>query len=156
MADEVKKTSADLLLEVIMQREARLAKKEQEEENRQLAKAKQYEQNAASQNEDYLVLQTKCNHLKGGKNRRRIQAKDYNVRMHVFTNHEVTIRCCNCGMKWKNKDTREYLVRQGKKIPNHTKLGWEDALEFVSQSSNEVTKSEIWMNSTPVVFKEVQ
>ena len=153
MSDEIKKPDPmSQLLDVILKREARQAQKEQDEENQRVAKQKQRDINAQSAYEDAQAKQMKCNHLKGGKNRIRTQAKDYAVYMHTYINAERVIRCFLCGMKWKIKDTKEFLFRNGKKIPNHTKIGWDEACEMLGQTSNQNSSSEIPMNASPVAL----
>jgi len=57
-------------------------------------------------------------------------------------------------MKWLPADTKEFLYRGGKKIPNHTGLGWEDAILMAAESSNMASSSEIPMNATPIGITE--
>lgn len=139
-------SKTDILVHLLMEREARAAKKEQAEENARLAKEKQRDINAKSSYEDALAKQAKCRHLKGGKNRIRTQAKDHSVYVHRFINNEQIVRCFLCNMKWKQGDTRDTLLRGGKRIPNHTKLGWDDALTMAAESSNQPSSSEIPLN----------
>ena len=142
----------DELLRVILKREAREAQAEEDRQRQLEAKAKQRDINAKSAYEDAQAKQAKCNHLKGGKNRIRTQAKDYNVYMHTYINAERIIRCCSCGMKWKIRDTKEFLYRNGQKIPNYTKIGWDEACEMLGQTSNQNSSSEIPMNATPIAL----
>lgn len=146
---EVKPDQMSALLEVILKREAREAQKEEDIQRQIEAKQKQRDINAKSTYEDAQFKQSKCTHLKGGKNRIRTQAKDFAVYMHTYINAERIIRCFLCNMKWKMKDTKEWLFREGKKIPNHTKIGWEEACEMLGQNSNQNSSSEIPMNATP-------
>jgi negative regulator of genetic competence, sporulation and motility len=153
MPDEIKKVDPmQQLLEVILKREAREALLEDQKQQQLDAKAKQRDINAKSAYEDAQAKQAKCTHLKGGKNRIRTQAKDYNIYMHTFINAERVIVCCMCGMKWKMKDTKEFLFRFGKKVPNHTKIGWDEACEMLGQTSNQNSSSEIPMNASPVAL----
>ena len=54
-------------------------------------------------------------------------------------------------MKWRPKDTAEFLLRNGKQIPNHTRVGWAEAKRMQSKSTNEITMSERVLNATPAV-----
>lgn len=139
-----------LLAKILLQREARAALKEQQEEEARLSKEKKREQNAQSVYQDAQHFQAICRHLKGGKLRRPTQAKDFAVYIHTYINAERVIKCQLCGAKWKIRDTKEYLVRYGKKIPNHTNIGWQEAVEMLGQTSNMPSSSEIPMNATPV------
>lgn len=139
------------LVNMMLKREARAAAKEQAELDAIEAKNRQRDINARSNFNDELEKQVKCKHLKGGKNRIRTQAKDFAVYMHTFINKEVIIRCFLCGMKWKTLDTKEHLVRNGISLPNHTKIGWEEAVNMINETSNQPSASEIPMNATAVV-----
>jgi hypothetical protein len=153
---KAERSSSEILAELMLKREARAAAKEEAEEAAKQVRDKQRDQNARSHFEDHLAKQTNCKHLKGGKNRIRTQAKDYAVYLHTFINSERIITCFLCGMKWKPKDTREFLVRYGKQIANHTHLGWEDAVQMASETSNQSSSSEIPMNATPVITSNTE
>lgn len=140
-----------LLAQIMLQREARAAAKEQAEQNAKDARDKQRDINARSHYEDDKSNQAKCKHLKGGKLRRPTQAKDYAVYIHTYINSERVIKCMLCNMKWKIRDTKEFLFRYGKRIQNHTQIGWNEAMEMLGQTSNMPSSSEIPMNATPLV-----
>jgi hypothetical protein len=91
-----------------------------------------------------MEFQKNCKHLKGGAGRKRGQQKDPAVFQHTFTDASVQIKCTICGMKWGEKDTKEYLFRDGKALKNWTNLGWADAQELVDLSSNSPSSSEIF------------
>jgi hypothetical protein len=91
-----------------------------------------------------------CTHKKNQKGIRGPHV-DYAVSFHTFTSAESYIRCLICGMKWKNKDTDEYLVRRGEKVPNHTGMGWAGAYKMLSESTNTATSSEVQLTTSPVV-----
>jgi hypothetical protein len=87
-----------------------------------------------------------CSHLKGGKideHHPKGPLVDYAVYHHTYPDGSTAIKCLICSMSWKKKDTADYLVRGGKRIPNHTGLGWLDALRMIRQSTNTPTSSEI-------------
>lgn len=154
MEDEKKqptapKTALELMAEIMLKREIRENEKEEARLASEAKRQKQRDINARSHFNDKLTEQARCRHLKGGKNRVRTQVKDYAVYMHTFINTERVIRCQLCGMKWKPQDTKEFLVRNGKNTPNHTKLGWEEALAMVNETSNTPSASEIPLNATP-------
>lgn len=139
----------DALLQIMLRREARQAAEEEAKQQSAAAKQKQRQLNAESNFEDDKSKQAKCTHLKGGRNRIRTQAKDYAVYLHRFVDNEQVIRCQLCGAKWKSKDTTEYLMRYGKQVPNHTGIGWREALTMVAESSNKPSSSEIPLSATP-------
>ena len=131
------------LIQIMLQREARLAAEEQRKIDAADQKNKQRRANAESNFEDDKSRQSNCKHLKGGKHRRKNQPKDFAVYLFRYINGENVIRCQLCNAKWKEKDTVETLVRYGKKIPNHTKIGWAEACTMVSESTNTAGSSEI-------------
>jgi hypothetical protein len=93
--------------------------------------------------------QTLCTHKKGGKGMKGPKV-DYAVSFHTFVDASSYIRCLICGMKWKNTDTDEYLVRRGKQIPNHTGIGWKRAYQMLGESSNTATSSEVKLTASPI------
>lgn len=105
-------------------------------------------------NADYVVAdkinsQSLCTHKKGGKGLKSPKV-DYAVYAHTFTNNVAYIRCQICGMKWRNVDTKEFLVRGGRKIENHTGKGWREALDMLGESTNTPSSSEIQMATQPI------
>jgi len=87
--------------------------------------------------------------LKGGKHGPKSGVIDYNVGLHTYINGENIIKCNSCMMKWKVNDTIEFLVRGGRKIANHTKIGWQQAQAMLNQSTNTPTSSEVPMEAKP-------
>lgn len=86
-----------------------------------------------------------CTHLKGGRideHHPRGPLTDYAVYHHTYPDGSTGIKCQICSMLWKKKDTAEYLLRAGKRIPNHTGQGWIDAVRMLRQSTNTPTASE--------------
>jgi hypothetical protein len=132
-----------LLVQVMMQRELRLAQEEELKSQQRIKRDQQREFNAKHHYDAKIERQTKCRHKKGGKNGPKSGVVDYAVFYHTYINNESVIKCMLCGAKWKVNDTDQFLVRNGKNIPNHTKIGWTRALEMVSQSTNTPTSSEI-------------
>jgi len=109
---------------------------------RESARSAQRERNAKDQDQKRLVKQAKCKHLKGGKKGPKTQNKDYAVYQHRFIDFIEYIRCAICGMKWYMGDTVEYLLRKGRKISNHTKIGWREAVSMMEGSTNTMSASE--------------
>ncbi len=106
-------------------------------------------------NAEYKVVEDNrkqqiCTHLKGAKGIKGFQT-DYAVYAHTFTDGSSYIRCQICGAKWRNQDTQEYLVRNGKKIANHTKIGWTEALAMLNKTSNTPSASEITVSAQPIL-----
>jgi len=109
---------------------------------REAARTAQRERNAKDQDSKRLLKQAKCKHLKGGKKGPKTQNKDYAVYQHRFIDFIEYIRCAICGMKWYMGDTVEYLLRKGRKISNHTKIGWREAVGMMEGSTNTMSASE--------------
>src|SRR5258708_18051147 len=139
-----------LLLELLLGRESTALEKEPSEKKHRQARAEAAEATEKQNLYNLLKLQAKCTHMKGkGKRTGRLEAQyadklnDPNVSMHTFIDGKAVIKCLSCGAKWKQDDTREYLVRDGKKIPNVTRKGWEEALQLVQISTNQPSSGEI-------------
>ncbi len=109
---------------------------------RENARTAQRDRNAKDQDSKLLLKQARCKHLKGGKKGPKTQNKDYAVYQHRFITFIEYIRCAICGMKWYMDDTVEYLVRKGRKISNHTKIGWREANGLMEGSTNTMSASE--------------
>lgn len=142
-------STMDVMLQIMLKREMRLVAEEEAKVEAAKKREEQRDRNARSNFEDVLTKQAACRHLKGGKHRSRTQAKDYAVYIHTFINTERVIRCFLCGMKWKNQDTKEFLVRNGIKKANHTRIGWDGALDMLAETSNQPSASEVPMTVTP-------
>lgn len=132
-----------LLIKIMLQREMRLAKEEELKAIQKDKRDKQREFNAKHHYDAKIERQVKCRHKKGGRSGPKSQVTDFAVYYHTFINNEAVIKCMLCGAKWKVNDTKQYLVRNGKHIPNHTKIGWEEAMVMVGQSTNTPTSSEV-------------
>lgn len=111
-------------------------------QKREGAREAQRARNAKDQDSKLLLKQAKCKHLKGGKKGPKTQNKDYAVYQHRFISFLQYIRCTICGMRWYMEDTKEYLLRKGKKISNHTKIGWREACDMMEGSTNTMSASE--------------
>lgn len=137
------------LLTVILMREARLAAKEEAAEAARKLRSDKLDQNAKHGQESDLLKQARCKHMKGGRRGPKAGIKDHTVYPHTFINGETVIRCTTCSMRWKKDDTVEYLLRSGKKIKNHTRIGWHEAAAMVGQSTNTASSSEIPLDAKP-------
>ena len=143
-------TDTDVLRQLValMLAEREEALLEKKEKLRALqAKNEQRRINAEYRVADDNRKQTICTHLKGAKGVKGFQT-DYAVYAHTFTDGSSYIRCQICAAKWRNQDTVEYLVRGGQKIPNHTKIGWVEALGMLSKTTNTPSKSEMITENT--------
>jgi hypothetical protein len=130
------------LLSIMATKEARIAEKEAALEVALEARDKQRRRDSENYTIAKIETQKACRHLKGGKGRQRGQQKDPAVYMHTFTGGERVIKCNLCSARWLPGDTREYLTRNGSKIPNWTNVGWAEAVEMVEDSSNKSSASE--------------
>jgi hypothetical protein len=131
------------LLNILIQQQARLALKDQQEEEAKAARNKQREKNSADHTAKDLLRQSRCSHLKGGRKGPRSQVRDYAVYLHTYIDSSYVIRCFLCKMVWKVNDTAEFLMRKGKKIANHTKIGWFEATKMLEQTTNTPSSSEV-------------
>ena len=131
------------LLQILIQQQGRLALKDQEEEDRKKARDKQREKNAQDHTAKDLLRQARCSHLKGGRRGPRSQVRDYAIYLFTFIDNKTSIKCFLCKMEWKVKDTVEFLFRKGKKIANHTKIGWYEASKMLEQTTNTPASSEV-------------
>jgi len=145
----MKQEQVEQLLQVMLEKEARIAKEEGDKIENEKQKQIQRLQNAAGRFKKLLVKQARCTHLKGGKNRRNTQAKDFSVYYHTYINSIPVIRCFVCRMHWGTRDTKEFLIRNDKKVPNHTKIGWDEAREMLGQTTNTPSCSEIPSSTRP-------
>ncbi len=105
-------------------------------------------------NADYVVaeknkIQAMCTHKKGGRGLKSPKT-DYAVYFHTFTDASSYIRCQICGMKWRNQDTTQFIFRSGNKMDNHTGIGWKEAYEMVSNSTNTASASEVKLSTQPI------
>jgi hypothetical protein len=130
------------LLTIMAAKEARIAEKEAALEVALQARDKQRRRDSENYTVSKIEAQKACRHLKGGKGRQRGQQKDPAVYMHTFTGGERVIKCNLCSARWLPGDTREYLTRNGSKIPNWTNIGWAEAVDMVEDSSNKPSASE--------------
>lgn len=136
-------SAVEQLLALLLAKEGRELAKMQFEE----AAFKQREAKRALNNKDadskILLRQARCRHLKGATSTAKNPTIDYAVYQHTFVSADTYIRCQICGMRWRPQDTVEYLVRGGRKIANHTKIGWREAYNMTRQSTNTATSSEV-------------
>ena len=131
------------LLQLMLLKEGREAAKEQQGIEQDAQRQKKRDQNSKQHDTRKLLDQARCKHKKGGKRGPKTQNVDYALGQHTFITAETVIRCLICGMKWHKHDTVEYLLRNGRKISNHTHLGWNEVVNMLGQSSNTPTTSEI-------------
>ena len=134
---------------LLLAKEGRLAAEAQADVDRRKAIQKQRDRNAKDQDSKLLVKQARCKHLKGGKRGPKTQNKDYAVYQHRFITFIEYIRCRICGMRWFPEDTAEYLKRNGKRISNHTKIGWREAVAMTDASTDTASASEALPNISP-------
>lgn len=141
--DEMSDNQALKLLTRLMLAERQDALIERQERARAIAeKNKQRIINAEYVIKEKNNIQNICTHKKGGRGIKGHRV-DYAVYYHTFTDQSAYIRCQICGMKWRKQDTSEFLVRSGKKVPNHTGIGWDRAMQMFGESTNKASASEI-------------
>jgi hypothetical protein len=130
------------LLSLMMAKEARIAEKEAALDVALKSRDDQRKRDSENYTVSKIEAQKACRHLKGGKGRTRGQQKDPAVYLHTFTGGERVVKCQLCSARWLPGDTRDYLTRNGSKIPNWTNVGWAEAIEMVEDSSNKPSASE--------------
>ena len=134
---------------LLLAKEGREAAESQLKLDRMKAIQKQRDRNAKDQDSKLLLKQARCKHLKGGRRGPKTQNKDYAVYQHRFITFVEYIRCRICGMRWFPEDTADYLKRNGKKISNHTKIGWREAVAMTDASTDTASASEALPNISP-------
>jgi hypothetical protein len=146
----------EMLLELMLESKGKeLAEAKQKEIGIQ-AKEKQRRINAEHQVDSLIETQRTCRHLKGGKRGPKNQNRDYALFVHTYINRETVVRCMICRMAWKKDDTDEFLFRHGKKIANHTGLGWRKVQDLLTQTTNTPSKSEMMLDVKPPDDKLVE
>ena len=149
------------LIEVLLKKEAREADAEHQKEIIKQTKQLQAGLNAQSTEQEKREKQRRCKHIKGGKLQKK-GIKDWNVSSHRFVDGTEVIKCHTCTMRWRERDTKEFLYRgenvrnaEGREVAvirkyrNHTGIGWHEAKQMVEDSTNESTRSEIVMVASP-------
>lgn len=131
------------LTEMMMKREARKEKEEQELIVRIEQREKQRRLNAREFDRQKMLAQASCKHQKGvGKGSIKGPVVDYAVYLHTFIDHSQTIKCRICHMTWRPGDTRDFLAINGQKVKNHTNIGWTEAVDMTKQSTDKESSSE--------------
>ncbi len=138
------------LLEILSAREARLELKEREQLEAFSRRDEQVRRNNKDWNRNILLTQKNCHHRKGfWKRGPGPLTTDYAVYMHTFINMKREIKCRICKMTWRPEDSKDFLVINGQQVPNHTGIGWEDAINgkisavaMTAQSTDKPSASE--------------
>lgn len=131
------------LLKVVLQREARLEERDRQVQTAVVQRDKQRRLNAREFDRNKLLAQAQCKHEKGrGKGSVFNGFIDYSVYLHTFIDHGQAIKCRICKMTWKPGDTKEFLIQNGTQLPNHTKIGWSEAVAMTKQSTDKESSSE--------------
>jgi len=130
------------VLSLIAAKEARELQKEEQGLVHQKQRDQRRAENAKGEEYKRIATQAKCTHRKGG-TAVKDSKLDYNVGTHTFPDGTCVISCLTCRAKWRKDDTAEYFLRKGRKVANHTHIGWREAVNMYRQSTNTITKSEI-------------
>ncbi len=131
------------LTQMMFQREARKEGEEKALIERFEQRDKQRRLNAREFGRQQMATQAGCKHQKGlSRGSIKGPVVDYAVYLHTFIDHSQTIKCRICKMTWRPGDTKEFLMINGQKIANHTKVGWAEAVEFTKQSTDKESSSE--------------
>ena len=124
-----------LLVQLLLAERQQALEERQDRQRTEKARNDQRKINAEYAVAEKNKVQTMCLHRKGHKGIKGPRI-DYAVYAHTFTDNIAYIRCQICGAKWRRLDTPEFLVRGGKKIENHTGIGWKQAYAMVAESTN--------------------
>jgi hypothetical protein len=130
------------VLTLMAQKESRTLAQEEQERKNNAQRDAQRVKNAQGQEYERISKQAKCRHRKGGTGVKDTKI-DFCVGTHTYPDNTCIITCLLCKAKWRNGDTREYFLRKGRKIANHTHVGWQEAVDMYNNSSNSASKSEI-------------
>lgn len=142
-------TTLQLLVQLLLAERQEALIEKQEKQRALAARNDQRRINAEYTVAEKNKIQSICTHKKGGKGLRSPKT-DYAVYFHTFTDASSYIRCQICGMKWRNQDTKEHVFRGGNKLDNHTGIGWKEAFEMVSNSTNTASASEVTLSTKPI------
>jgi hypothetical protein len=142
-------TTLQLLVQLLLAERQEALIEKQEKQRALAARNDQRRINAEYTVAEKNKIQGMCTHKKGGKGLKSPKT-DYAVYFHTFTDASSYIRCQICGAKWRNQDTKEHLFRGGNKIDNHTGIGWKEAFEMVSNSTNTASASEVTLSTKPI------
>lgn len=142
-------TTLQMLVQLLLAERQQALEERQEKQRTLKARDTQRRINAEYATKEKNTIQAMCTHKKGGKGLKSPKT-DYAVYFHTFTDATSYIRCQICGVKWRQQDTKEYLVRKGEKVPNHTGIGWREAFEMLQNSTNTASASEIKITATPI------
>ena len=138
------------LLKMMAQREAKALIKDRLEEEARARKDKVRSAGAGQEEMRKKLSQAQCKHKKGrGGPRPGGVGPDMSVYLHTFIDGSQRCKCTICKMYWIPEDTKEFLYRDGKRVPNHTKIGWEECLAMLEQSTNKASSSEIPIQGKP-------
>jgi hypothetical protein len=131
-----------LLVKLLLQQQKKTLMADEAVETARIARQKQRNATAINNFQKRGSKQARCLHLKGGAHRNK-KISDPSVYMHRYIDGTYVIKCQGCNFAWKQGDTKKYITRFGVKLPNVTRLSWDDALEMLSRSTNTMTSSEI-------------
>jgi len=138
-----------LLVQLLLAERQQALEERQEKLRATKARDDQRRINAQYSEAEKQNIQKMCTHKKGGKGLRSPKT-DYAVYFHTFTDATSYIRCQICGMKWRNQDNNLVLFRKGKQIPNHTGIGWAEAVNMLQNSTNTASASEVKLSTQPI------
>lgn len=146
------------MLELARRRELREAKSAEAQEAKEEEATKHYNskltarQKADAERAQIAVLkQSKCDHRKGTSHKPKAKHIDYDMSRHTFHNNVTRVKCNKCQMKWFKGDTEKELIRDRKKIPNHTGISYEQAFEMADSenTTNFPSKAVTWIKPMP-------
>lgn len=128
MSNEQKQSAQEIMAEIMMQERAEKLAKDQAAKASYAAKLATRQRTDASLAAKEERTYANCDHLQGNHKRGEIpQRKVSALNHHTFHNKVARYHCTKCGFKWYKQDTKKTLLRNGKKVPNPTKMSYADA-----------------------------
>lgn len=138
------------LVQLLLEERAEAAKEKKERAVIKQARDESDQKLSAYNEKEKRNIQRMCTHQKNQPSKHhhtpRALKTDYAVSYHVYPDGISKVRCLICGAQWFKGDTAEMFnggPYKGKK--NWTKIGWNEALKMVAESTNTPTKSELNM-----------
>jgi hypothetical protein len=148
-----KESAVDILARLALEEKAEKTAKSQAEKANYAQKLAERQRADAEKTANVNRKYKNCDHLQGNHKRgelpmRRVSA----LYEHMFHNGVNRFRCSKCGFKWFQRDTPEYIIRNGKQEPNPTHMGYSDAVRHTIENSgfgsNKPSKAWVRVNVT--------
>jgi hypothetical protein len=150
---EKKESAVEILARLALEDKAEKSAKTQADKANYAQKLAERQKADAEKTANINRKYKNCDHLQGNHKRgeapmRRVSA----LYEHLFNNGVNRLRCLKCGFRWFAQDTQEYLIRNGNKEVNPTKMSYADAVRHTIENSgfgaNKPSKAWVRVNVT--------